>query len=183
MFKTTYSAEENDFFLECKGISHKKIQEKFKAKFGREITYSAVKHKMQRICGGNGVDARYKKGNTSHLLVKNRHNPSKKSDFEECIRHGKDGNEVFIKINGEWVRKKRYVWEQHNGTIPDGYVIMAKDGNNENCDIDNLVMVSRDVCMEFGRKNYNELDKELRETAIYLSQLACDIRGADKNNG
>lgn len=176
MFKKVYSDEENDFFLECKGISHKEIQEKFKTKFGREITCSAVKHKMQRICGGNGRDTRYKKGNTSYQLVKNRHNPNKKSDFDECIRHGKYGNEVFIKVNGEWVRKKRYVWEQNNGLIPDGYVIMTKDGNNENCNIDNLIMVEKEVAMEFGRMKYKELDLELRETAIYISMLNCELR-------
>ena len=165
MFKTTYSDEENEFFKNCKGISYKDIQEKFKAKFGREITLPAVKYKM-RINGGNGIDAKYKKGNTSYQLVKNRHNPNKKNEYDECIRHDKHGDTKFIKIGEKWLRKGRYVWEKHNGKIPDTHLIMFKDNDPMNCDITNLMMVERQVLMEYIRRRYNELDDSLREQAI-----------------
>ena len=176
MFRTTYSDEENEFFKNCKGISYKEIQEKFKEKFGREITYSAVKHKMQRICGGSGIDARYKKGNKSYLLVNNHYSPKHRQEFEESIRHNSHGDTVFIKIDEKWLRKSRYIWEKHNGAIPDTHVIMLKDNNPLNCDIDNLMMVEKQVSMEFARRNYNELDNSLRETALTISKLTCDVR-------
>ena len=57
----------------------------------------------------------------------------------------KDGY-VFIKVSDgkRMVLKHRYVWEQHNGKVPDGYVIAFRDGNRQNCDIGNLFLLSRE---------------------------------------
>jgi hypothetical protein len=39
--------------------------------------------------------------------------------------------------------KHRLVWEQKYGTIPHGYNVQFKDGNRQNCHIDNLYLISR----------------------------------------
>lgn len=44
-----------------------------------------------------------------------------------------------IKIDGTWVHKARYVYEQENGPVPDGYKVYHKDGNRMNCEPENLV--------------------------------------------
>ena len=45
--------------------------------------------------------------------------------------------------NGKQINLKRKVWEEHNGPILNGYVIVCKDGNPRNCDIENLEMRKR----------------------------------------
>lgn len=35
----------------------------------------------------------------------------------------------------------RYVWEKHNGPVPDGFVVHHKDHDNQNNDIANLELV------------------------------------------
>ena len=43
-----------------------------------------------------------------------------------------------ILVNGKRYLKHRYVWEQHNGKIPDGYEVHHRDLNTHNNDIFNL---------------------------------------------
>ncbi len=57
----------------------------------------------------------------------------------------KQGGHVYVKVEGKrrMVLKHRYVWEQHNGPVPKGWVVAFKDGNRLNCDIENLYIMSR----------------------------------------
>ena len=56
-------------------------------------------------------------------------------------RNGKRYQYIKIKRN-EWLPLGRYVWQKHHGNIPPKHYIRFKDGNPENCNIDNLMMVS-----------------------------------------
>ena len=99
----------------------------------------------------------------------------------------------LIKVNMEgdqWTRWKllhRYVWEQHNGPIPDGMVITFKDGDPMNCDIGNLMMVSKGEMIMMIRKGYISEDPELTETALNLVRLQQTAKSKEKhgkdNNG
>lgn len=42
-----------------------------------------------------------------------------------------------------WKLKHRLVWQTANGEIEKGYNIQFKDGNRENCNLDNLYMINR----------------------------------------
>lgn len=71
---------------------------------------------------------------------------------------------VRITVEGKRVKKHRWVWEQHNGPIPEGFVIHHKDGNIFNNDITNLELLpdgkhrshhnneSKSLLSEAGRK-------------------------------
>lgn len=52
---------------------------------------------------------------------------------------------------GKRKRRPRHVWEEHNGQIPKGYVILHKDGNKNNDDIANLRAVSRSELLKINR--------------------------------
>jgi hypothetical protein len=63
----------------------------------------------------------------------------------------KDGY-IQVRINkGKFVLKHRYVWEQHNGPIPKGNIIIFKDRNKYNLSIDNLQMITTKENMERNR--------------------------------
>lgn len=62
---------------------------------------------------------------------------------------------VFVKVNnipGEknknnfrlnWKMKQQFVWEQNYGEIPEGKVVSFLDGNKQNCDIKNLILMTK----------------------------------------
>lgn len=60
------------------------------------------------------------------------------------MRKMKDGV-IMIKVAmpDKWMKYNRYLWEQHYGAIPNGCLIVTKDGDNENIVIENLMVVSR----------------------------------------
>ena len=80
----------------------------------------------------------------------------------------KDGY-VFIKVSDDkpMVLKHRYVWEQHNGAVPDGYCIAFRDGNRQNCDIGNLYLISRE---DNARRRTAEETPEARRLRVARCQ-------------
>jgi len=83
---------------------------------------------------------------------------------------------VYIKVEGKrkLVLKHRHIWEQHKGTIPKGSNIQFKDGNRQNCDIDNLYIISRSNQMKTENSASLNLPDSL--VAMYLAGK----RGQDK---
>lgn len=65
----------------------------------------------------------------------------------------------------------RYVWEQANGPIPSGYKIIYKDGNVNNCELDNLLCVNNATIMYLAA-NDGFRSGEVTETMVDIS-TAC----------
>jgi hypothetical protein len=91
---------------------------------------------------------------------------------------------IYVKVSGnrKMVLKHRYIWEQHNGPIPPGYNIQFRDGNRQNCAIDNLYIISKKEQLANENSMYARYPKEI--------QLAIKAKGAFvrqinklKNNG
>lgn len=59
------------------------------------------------------------------------------------VRWRKNPGYYFIRISEQnWQFYHRYLWEQHNGPIPEGYNVVFSDGNRRNCCIGNLKCIS-----------------------------------------
>lgn len=54
-----------------------------------------------------------------------------------------NGDYPAIWLGGKSQHIHRLNWENHYGSIPNGYIIHHKDGNKLNWDIDNLELLSR----------------------------------------
>jgi hypothetical protein len=85
---------------------------------------------------------------------------------------------LYIKIaDSHWEQLNRYTWEQHNGPIPKGMVVVYKDGNYLNNDIDNLLMITKKENM--ARNTIQRLPKELQQ----VMRLKCKLIKKINNNG
>jgi hypothetical protein len=75
----------------------------------------------------------FKTGNEPHNI---------KYDGYERI-DSKDGY-IYVRIaKAKFVLKHRKIWENYNGPIPAGHIIIFKDGNKLNCNIENLQMITK----------------------------------------
>lgn len=91
----------------------------------------------------------------------------------------KDGY-IYVKIqdghrNKNWKQKHIIIWEQYNGPVPKGHVIIFGDGNNRNFGINNLICVSR---VQLARLNQNGLiqkDADLTRTGIIIADMISKI--------
>lgn len=77
-----------------------------------------------------------------------------------------------ISVNGKRYLKHRYVWEQYNGKIPDGYEIHHRDMNTHNNNISNLTMLtikehrSLHSKMQIGHVLSDETKNKIRNARI-----------------
>lgn len=74
--------------------------------------------------------------------------------------------EVKVAEPNKWRLKHRIVWEREHGEIQKGYNIQFRDGNKQNCSIDNLYIISRSEQMRTQNSMY----------ARYPQELICAIR-------
>lgn len=91
----------------------------------------------------SGNKTSYKKGNKPH---------NTRSLGEIWIRADKDKDYKYIKTEKGVELLSHYIWKKHNGEIPAKHIIRFKDGDSMNCDIDNLMCISR---AENARMNTN----------------------------
>lgn len=59
----------------------------------------------------------------------------------------------------DWRRVHHIVWEEHNGSIPTGHIVVFRDGNKDNITIENLELITRQENMI--RNSVHRLPKEL----------------------
>ena len=84
----------------------------------------------------------------------------------------------YIKLaDCNWQLLNRYTWEMHNGPIPKGMVVVYKDGNYLNNDINNLLMITKKENM--ARNTIQRLPKELQQ----VMRLKCKLIKKINNNG
>lgn len=88
-------------------------------------------------------------------------------------RISKDGY-VEIRIRkGKYVLKHRHVWEQANGKVPKGYIVVFKDRNQNNIVVENLELISREENMQ--RNTIHRFPYELKSTIRLVNKLKRTI--------
>lgn len=100
-----------------------------------------------------------------------------KEEYNKNVRNYRKNNPDKVKTNNKnYYLKHRnkgiLVWEQHYGKVPKGCLIIHKDGNNENNNIDNLEMITRKENGTMCIKGLSiKKDKNITETNILIARL------------
>lgn len=141
----------------------------------------------------NGVRHRFLKGQTPHnkgkkmdpaVYEKVKHTMFKKGQF--AINWKPDGSERIdedgytkVKINGKYVSKHTYIWEQVNGPLPKGHAIVFKDRNKTNFNIENLECITRQELML--RNTIHNYPSEIVGVIKILKNLKKKINAKEQN--
>lgn len=109
-----------------------------------------------------GIESQFKPGSLPH---------NTKYDGAISLRPDKTGKKYkHIRISkGVWKLLHRVVWEKSNGPIPEGYLIRFIDGNEMNCELNNLEIISKKDNM--ARNTIQRFPPELVSTIKILSKL------------
>ena len=197
------------------GVPSKEMARIVNEKFGTDFTPTRMKAFRQRNRIKSGCKGWYQKGhspgNKGKKLEEYVTDPERLEDIKRRMRptQFKKGeppvNEmplgaIVINTDGYKLRKKqmtgtlwerwefmhRAIWEEHNGPIPEGMMITFKDGNKENCDIDNLMMVTKGENAQLTHLHLRSEDPDLTEAGLNMIKLknaAKDIRKKRKEGG
>ena len=192
-----YTEEEKQFFREfIPGHSYKHIAEEFTRRF-RPITSDQARAfcKNNKIrtgrtgrfrrgmptwnkgkhyqAGGRCVETQFKKG---HIPANWKPVGSERVNVDGYV-------EIKIREPNKWTLKHRHVWQQHYGDIPKGNMIVFKDGNRLNTDIDNLMMISNGLnarLSNLGLQNAREAGA--LEEAVMTAKIAERIGRLTNDN-
>lgn len=177
------------------GVSSKEMAEMVNERFGTEFSTQRMKCFRAKYGIRSGVTGWFQKGRSpgnkgkkqSEYCSPEALEASRRTQFKPgdkpvnelpvgTIRTTKDGYLIKkISMTGTlWERWKpvhRSVWEDHHGPIPEGMVVLFKDGNKQNCDISNLMLATRAEMITMVKKGYLFEDPDLTETAHNLVVL------------
>lgn len=164
-----YTEEERQFLVDnAKGILASELTRLFNEKFGTELRPSQIRSIKKRYKIRSGVDTRFK-GEPPK---------TKKEIGAESIT---TSGQIAVKIKeGMWRYKNRFVWEQHYGEIPKGYVVHMKDGDKANCDIDNLFLIKRKELLLMNNRGFLYKDEEIFKSGLAMVDLIMKIREKEK---
>lgn len=108
-----------------------------------------------------------------------------KCDGEIRIRYwskkSKQDPQKYIRISlGKWELLSHYVWKKANGAIPHGCIIAYKDGNTMNCELDNLMLMTRAENM--ARNTFHRYPPELKFTMRVVKKLKKAIENEERKH-
>lgn len=193
------------------GVSSKDLAQMVNERFGTDFSQTMMKQFRQRHGIKSGVTGWYQKGhapgtkgktieeickNDPEKLARVRATQFKKGHKPENERQVGD----IVIVGGYKLRKKRMegtqwerweflhraVWEEANGPIPNDKVVTFKDSDPLNCDLSNLMLVTRRENQQLTRQKLRFDDPDLTEAAVNtvrLKNAISDRKKGLKNGG
>lgn len=187
-----YSEEQKRFIIDNNyGKYSKELAEMFNQHFNTNITAKEIAYFRRNHKLNSGLTGQFKKGHTTHNKGKKQVEYMSKEAIERTKatrfkkgnkpnnyrpvgseRITKDGYiEIKIADPNVWKLKHRYIYEQHYGTIPDGYNIMFADKNKLNLEINNLILISKSEDLIMNRNKLIYEDSELTKTGHLIAKV------------
>lgn len=190
-----YSEEQIQFLRDnVKGISLKKLTERFNKCFGTNLSEQAIAMQKSKYGLKSGiVGGRFEKGTIPHnkgkrmseeqydVCSKTMFKPGSKPKNTDSIGTEKllsDGY-VWVKVNDKpkvpkkenWKQKHKLLWEQEYGPVPKNSVVIFKDGDPTHIELDNLECVTRSQLLILNKKKLIHSNKQISETGIAVAKL------------
>ena len=133
-------------------------------------------NKLSKLGSAN----RFKKGHTPA----NKGRKMSPEMYERCsstmFRKGNGHKYLYVRIaEGKWMPKHILIWQQANGPVPDGHNIIFRDGDTQNCVLENLECISDAELMR--RNTMHNLPEDVQELIYLKSRLTRAINETTKN--
>lgn len=126
----------------------------------------------------NSSKTTFKKGNMPHNTANGDGEIRMRVDHRN--RSGK--GYYFIRLSlGRWYPLHQHLWEEANGKVASGYCLWFKDGNTNNCTLDNLEMISRSENARRNRNKFLQLPEDVAEVVKLTNKLSKKIKSISKN--
>ena len=183
-----FPPEVHDFFkANNKGKTSKEMTDLLNSTFDTAYTRAQIKAYRGRMHWDSGLTGRFKPGNVPHNKGKKGQSypGTEATQFKKgnippnarpigAERVNVDGyRERKIAEPNVWRLVHRLNWEQAHGPIPKGHAVIFKDKNKLNCEVDNLLLVTRG---ELAIMNYRGFCKENPDATLTGHQLAKYIK-------
>ena len=174
----------------------------FNERFGTDKTYQQIKTFISNRCIISGRTGQFEKGHTpwnkgtkgqgltgpnKRSFKKGNVSANRKLLGTERI-DSKDGY-ILIKVAEKdpntgfptrYKHKHVHIWEQANGPVPKGMVVLFKDSDKTNFEPENLMLISRAELLCLNRHAYKNMPAELKPNVLVLAKLQVKTWGKEK---
>lgn len=186
--------EEQDRYLRenVKGKTVMELAEMINQEFGTKLTAAQIKTYKKNHGIVSGVNTRFKKGH----LPENRGKKMSKEVYQKCsstmfkkgnlpintqdigtVKKRDDGYwwckyyDDKVPSRKNWEQIHRHMWEEANGPVPDDCFVIFKDGNRDNLELSNLMLVTKQEALIMSSKQLFKNDKELTEVGANIAKM------------
>lgn len=193
-----YTAKHIDYIASnIKGRHPHELVAMFNEYFETDIPASKIMSLAYRNGLKNGIDCRlntgyeptqFKKGHRSwNKGMKGINTGGKQTQFKKgqkswnykpvgTERTNSDGYvEIKIADPGKWKSKHIILWEEANGPVPKGHVVIFADGNQQNVTLDNLLLISRQELVIMNKRRLIANNAELTKTGVAIADIYLRI--------
>jgi hypothetical protein len=191
-----YTDEQEDFLRQYPLLCRKELAEKFNARFGTSKSVEAIRNHCRRRLGmrmprlttfggdcvpwNKGMKGWHAKGAEKGWFKKG----NVMNKYDVGTEHKKAGI-THVKYTDEhkesrknFAPKHHVVWEKHNGKRPPSHVVVFKDGNKDNCVIENLELIPRGLFMTLTKIGWSNEPQELKPTIKAMVELQAEMKKA-----
>ena len=179
------------------GRTREELIEMVKDKFGIEVTLGSIRgimHRHQIKNNMQGYATRFEKGQQAWNKGMQGFSPkgSEKGWINNRDKHPnslpvgtfgtKHGRKTIKTAQpNRWEFYHNYLYKKHIGDIPKNHVVVFKDNDETNFNIDNLMLVSRSVLTKVIRQDLREDNPKLNVLAHQVAELDLTIKDAEEN--
>jgi len=78
-----------------------------------------------------------------------------------------------------WKCKHVHLWEQKYGPVPEGFVLKFIDGDKENVDPSNLMLISLSLNLRLNKHGYNNAPAEIKPSILALAKMEVKMFEAE----
>lgn len=207
IMKTILSEEDHAFFVEYFPTNTNKfIGDYLGMKIGTVSNYAErhglkkdpdyvkkLQEKSAATLISTGASHRFKKGNKPHNYNYKVSEETYKKMAGTMFKKGQPPSTAYpigheakccygywrIKTEQGLLYKHKYLWEQANGPIPDGFSVVFVNGKKEDCFLENLILLpNSDKSLH---SKYCHLSREVRDAAFALAYLKRAIKKIKKD--
>ena len=184
-------------------MSRKEITIAFNQYFNLDRPYASIVACLKNNSITSGKDCRFLKGHKPWNKGKKGYMGANRTSFKKghlphnhrplwSERVSKDGyieisvpeKNPYTGFKTRFKHKHIWLWEQVHGKVPDGYVVIFKDGNVRNFEPTNFELVTRATLLSMNQQGYKTQPDELKPSVLALAKLeakagfrTCPSRG------
>lgn len=177
-----------------KGVGYKEMADKLNEKFGTCYTPEQIGSFYGNRKLNSGLTGRFKPGHVpankgkkgwcapgcekTQFKKGNLPASTKPIGYERITRDGYVEVKIAMRpsnpfCNDNFIGKHILVWQEANGPVPEGSLIIFRDGNKQNCSLENLALVSKAEHLELTRSGLRSKDPDLTDTGILIAKVKC----------
>ncbi len=169
----------------AKGKSRKELTELVNKTFNTSFTQETIHGLKVRLKVTSELNTQFKKRHTPWNKGKKGlyYNGIEKTWFKKGhipANHKPVGSERIAKTGYTeikvteprgWMLKHRYLYEKHIGKIPPGTNVAFKDGNRQNFNLENLILVTKKEALVMAKRQLWSTNPEITQAGISVSKI------------